>query len=295
MTYHPEHCTLCPRRCGADRTKRVGFCKSGERMKVARAALHFYEEPCISGKEGSGTVFFSGCSLGCVFCQNREISRGDIGKEITGEDLVRIAFSLKEQGANNLNLVTPDHYAPEIRSALLPLKDSLGMPIAVNTSSYLSPEQLSYFEGLAHIYIADFKFFSSETAKNYASAPDYPRVCLNAITEMVRQKGKPVYDGRGMMQSGVIVRHLVLPGARKESIALLQELSRRFPPDHIVLSLMSQYTPPAGMTGHLSRRVTTFEYKSVMDVAESLGFSGYFQDRSSASDSYLPDFDLTGV
>ena len=295
MTYNPGHCTLCPRKCGVNRKNALGFCGGGDKMKVARAALHLWEEPCISGKEGSGTVFFSGCTLSCLFCQNHEISHKRFGKEITEKELAAIAFDLKKQGANNINLVTPDHYAPQIRDALLPVKKELALPIAVNTGSYLSPLQLSHFEGLADIYMPDFKFFTSESGKRYANAPDYAEVCLNALEEMVRQVGSPVFDERGMLQKGVIVRHLILPGCRKESIAILEKLKERFSPDELLLSLMSQYTPIPGVPKDLDRRVTTFEYQSVLKVAEGLGFRGYFQDRASASAEYTPAFDLTGV
>lgn len=294
-TFNMKNCTLCPRRCGADRRKRPGLCGGGEKMKVARAALHFYEEPCISGKEGSGTVFFSGCPLGCVFCQNGQISRRHEGREIEGEDLVRIAFSLKKQGANNLNLVTPCHFAPQIRDALLPVKEALALPVAINTGSYDTLLQLSFFEGLADIYMPDFKFLNPETAAHCAKAPDYPEICLAAIGEMLRQVGAPQYDDRGMLRRGVIVRHLVLPGRRRESMEILRTIKERFGSERLLLSLMSQYAPMEGVPKDLDRRVTTFEYESVKEVAEELGFKGYFQHRSSASKDYIPAFDLTGV
>lgn len=287
-----KNCTLCPRRCGADRTKGPGFCGAGEKMKIARAALHFYEEPCISGKEGSGTIFFSGCPLGCVFCQNTEISHGKKGREITEKELQDFAFSLKKQGANNINLVTPCHFAPQIRSALLPIKNELQLPIAVNTGGYDSLLQLSFFEGLADIYMPDFKFLYEDGAKTYANAPNYKDVCLAAILEMQRQVGPPRFDDRGMLQKGVIVRHLILPGRRKESIEILKTLHSHLGSDQILLSLMSQYTPMKGVPKELDRTITTFEYNSVMKVAEELGFKGYFQQRSSATAEYIPEFDL---
>ena len=290
-----ENCTLCPRHCGADRTKTEGLCGGGEKMKVARAALHFYEEPCISGKEGSGTVFFSGCPLGCVFCQNGQISRRHEGRVIAGEDLVRIAFSLKKQGANNLNLVTPCHFAPQIKDALLPVKEALALPIAINTGSYDTLRQLSFFEGLADIYMPDFKFLYPESGAHCANAPDYPEICLAAIGEMLRQVGAPQYDDRGMLRRGVIVRHLVLPGRRRESMEILRTIKEHFGSEGLLLSLMSQYAPMEGVPKDLDRRVTTFEYESVKKVAEELGFKGYFQYRSSASKDYIPAFDLTGV
>ncbi len=299
-TYDFTACRLCPRVCGANRLQGAGFCGAGDKMQIARAALHFWEEPCISGAEGSGTIFFSGCTLGCVFCQNGEISRRKsqkplLGKVVSKEELQKIAFSLKAQGANNINLVTPCHFAPLVRAALLPIKEQLNIPIVVNTGGYDSPRQLSFFEGLADIYLPDFKFLWAQSAKDYAHAPDYPQVCLAAIVEMVRQVGAPRFDERGMLQRGVIVRHLILPGKRKESMEILRTLRAQFGPDDLLLSLMSQYAPMPGVPKELDRKITTFEYQSVMRLAEELSFAGYFQDRASASTDYIPPFDLTGT
>ena len=288
-------CTLCPRACGANRETGAGLCGASKNMKVARAALHFWEEPCISGKNGSGTVFFSGCPLRCVFCQNEKISREGYGKEISGQRLVEICFELKAKGAHNINLVTPMHFAPMIREALLPVKKDLGLPIVVNTGGYDSPEQLAAFDGLADIYLPDCKYFSPELARQYSSAPDYPEVCFLALSEMYRQVGPPVFDDAGLLKRGMIVRHLILPGQRADSIAVLHALAAMFRPGQILLSLMSQFSPRPGAVGDLARRITTFERDTVVDTARSLGFEGYFQDRASACDEYIPDFDLTGV
>ena len=288
-------CTLCPRACGANRETGAGLCGASKNMKVARAALHFWEEPCISGKNGSGTVFFSGCPLRCVFCQNEKISREGYGKEISGQRLVEICFALKAQGAHNINLVTPMHFAPMIREALLPVKKDLGLPIVVNTGGYDSPEQLAAFDGLADIYLPDCKYFSPELARQYSSAPDYPEVCFLALSEMYRQVGPPVFDGAGLLKRGMIVRHLILPGQRADSIAVLHALAAMFRPGQILLSLMSQFSPRLGAVGDLARRITTFERDTVVDTARSLGFEGYFQDRASACDEFIPEFDLTGV
>lgn len=293
-SYDFSECRLCPRRCGADRTKGRGLCGVGQSLKIARAALHFWEEPCISGAEGSGTIFFSGCPLRCVFCQNREINGGK-GQEISARRLQEICFELKAKGANNINLVTPTHFAPQLREALLPIKKELHLPVVVNTGGYDTPEQLGFFEGLADIYLPDFKFGTPEEGAEFAHAPDYERVAEAALSEMHRQVGNPVFDRRGMLQKGVLVRHLILPSRRKESLAALKRLGELFRKEEILLSVMSQFSPLPGAEPPLHRRITTFEQQSVTSFAEELGFEGYFQERSSASEEYIPPFDLSGV
>jgi len=288
-------CRLCPRGCGSNRTVSSGFCGVGDKLKIARAALHFGEEPCISGESGSGTIFFSGCPLHCVFCQNGNISRECFGAEITSDRLVQICFELKAKGAANINLVTPMHFAPLIRKSLLSVKKELAIPIVVNTGGYDSVETLKYFEGLAGIYLPDFKYASNDTAKKYSQAPNYPEIASAAVKEMLSQTGRPVFDDKGMLKSGVVIRLLVLPGERKDCISVLNIISGLFDPEDIVLSIMSQYTPQKEATGNLARKITEFEYQSVVDEALRLGFSGYMQKRSSASSEYTPDFDLTGV
>ena len=295
MNYDFKNCTLCPRACGADRETGVGFCGVSEKIKIARAALHMWEEPCISGKNGSGTIFFSGCPLHCVFCQNDVISCGDRGKEISEERLRQICFELKSKGAHNINLVTPMHFAPRIRAALLPIKKELALPIVVNTGGYDSLKQLSCFEGLADIYLPDFKFSSPDLAALASHAPDYPQVCEEALVEMLRQVGPPVFDSQGILQKGLVIRHLILPSHRKDSIAALYRLAALFSPDQFLISLMSQFSPRQDAAPPFHRSITTFEQQSVLQIAKDLGFVGYFQDRASASNDYIPPFDLTGV
>ena len=293
--YDFSSCRLCPRACGADRTSGVGFCGVSDQLTVARAALHFWEEPCISGKTGAGTIFFSGCPLHCSYCQNREISTGATGKIITASRLREICFELKAAGACCIDLVTPAHFAPQLRQALLPIKPSLGIPFVVNTGGYDSPLQLSFFKDLADVYLPDFKYADSCLAAAASNAPDYPLVALQALREMVRQVGKPAFDRNGVLVRGVLVRHLILPGKRKESVRALSLLGETFKNDEILLSLMSQYVPVPGLAPPFDRPITTFELQSVLKIAEKLGFNGYSQDRSSSSASFLPPFDFTGV
>ena len=294
-TYDFSKCTLCPRACGANRLTGRGICGAGAEIKIARAALHFWEEPCLSGTKGAGTVFFSGCPLHCIYCQNAEISGAGQGIEVSAERFREICFELKAAGAHNLDLVTPTHFAPQVREALEPVKQALGLPIVVNTGGYDSMEQLSFFDGLADIYLPDFKYGSAADAAAFSHASDYPQVAERALREMVRQVGKPVFDGEGLLRSGVIVRHLILPGRRKESLEALRRLRETFSPGEILLSVMSQYCPMPGAQPPLDRKITTFEAKSVCDYAASLGFDGWFQDRASAIKEYIPTFDGTGV
>ncbi len=290
-----EKCTLCPRNCGANRENSLGYCRVPNTMKIARAALHHWEEPCISGSSGSGTIFFTGCSLGCVFCQNREISRGEKGREVSATRLQEICFELKAQGAHNINLVTPMHYAPQITAALAPIKKELSLPIVCNTGGYDRPETVKLLAAVTDCFLPDFKFASFDVAERYCHAPDYPEVATAAISAMLETAGKPRFDENGMLQRGVIVRHLILPGHRKDSMTVLDVLKREFGSENLLLSLMSQYTPLPDAQGSLARRITDFEYKSVLAHAEALGFHGYMQDRSSAKAGYTPDFDGTGV
>ncbi len=290
-----EKCNLCPRGCNVPRDEKEGFCGTGNRIKVARASLHMWEEPPVSGWRGSGTVFFSGCALRCIYCQNIEISRGKKGKEITLLELRDICLRLRDMGAHNINLVTPSHFAPLIREALMPIKSELGIPIVCNTGGYDSPEVLECFRGLVDVYLPDFKYADGDLAKRLSSAQDYPEKALEAIKIMYSQAGKPVFDENGLIKSGVIVRHLCLPGERKNSIRAVEVLGENFKSDEICLSLMRQYTPIEGMTGSLARRLTTFEYESVIRAAEKYGFCGFYQSAESASESFIPSFDLTGI
>lgn len=294
-----KNCTLCPRSCHIDRTKQIGFCGMNDRIRIARAALHFWEEECISGKEGSGAVFFSGCNLRCVFCQNYEISAQGKGVEVSVERLADIFLELQDQKANNINLVTPTHFVPSIKEALLMAKEKgLAIPIVYNCSGYENVETLKYMEGLVDIYLPDDKYITKELAKNYSGASDYPDVVKNVIAEMFRQTGEAVFDERGMMSKGLIVRHLVLPGHTKEAEAILQSLFATYQ-NRIYYSIMSQYTPLPNVIEYapkLNRRVTKREYEKVVNTAVTLGIeNGYIQEGQVASESFIPAFDATGV
>lgn len=290
-------CSDCPRRCGIDRNTARGRCKAPEGFLVARASLHMWEEPPISGTRGSGTVFFGGCNLGCVYCQNRTIRDGSLGELLSPDALERVMLSLVEKGAHNINLVTPSHYVRALVPLLERVRHRLTVPVVWNSSAYESVEMLRLLDGLVDVYLPDFKYASAELAARYSSAPDYPDVAAAAITEMFRQRGAVRFDGNGMMESGVIVRHLVLPSHRKESIAAIERLATLVPPKAIRLSLMSQYTPDfvdGEQFPALARRVTSFEYQSVLDRAVALGFDGYFQSRTSATADFTPNFTETG-
>ena len=289
-----DGCILCPRQCGVDRTERVGYCGSGSLPKVARAAKHHWEEPCISGTEGSGTVFFSGCTLGCVFCQNREISRGGTGREVTIEHLADIFKRLEGQGVHNLNLVTPTHFTPQILQALELSKPTV--PVVMNCGGYERVETLRQWEGKVQVYLPDLKYFSPELSAKYSAAPDYFAVASKAIMEMHRQQPRLVWEG-DLLKSGLIIRHLVLPGCMKDSLKVLDFLDKNLPKDSFLLSLMSQYTPTENCKQfpEINRRVTTYEYRKVADRAAELGFFGFAQDRGSAKEEYTPPFNLEGV
>lgn len=289
-----ENCTLCPRNCGADRKTKRGYCGVGDQIVAARAALHYWEEPCISGKEGSGTVFFSGCTLGCVFCQNREISHGGKGREITPERLAEIFRELEMQGANNINLVTPTHFTPMILQALSLYSPSV--PIVMNCGGYEKTETLRKWEGKVDIYLPDLKYYDGELSQRYSQARDYFDVAAKAILEMHRQQPKLVWQG-DLLKKGLIVRHLVLPGCWKDSLKLLEFLDANLPKESFLLSLMSQFTPTEACktVPELNRRLTTYEYQKVADRATELGFQGFAQDRRSAKEEYTPPFDLNGI
>ena len=288
------NCVQCPRRCGADRNVRPGFCGVPEELRLARAALHPWEEPCLSGKNGSGTLFFCGCNLRCVFCQNREISHGALsGTPVSPGQLKDLMLRLRDEGACNINLVTPTHYAEALIPVLQEIRPSLGIPVVYNCGGYESTDTLKKLEGLIDIYLPDIKYYSAELSGKYSSAPDYYPIALNALREMLRQTGTVQYAPDGSLLRGVIVRHLVLPGCRKDSVRLLNALYDEFGNSAFLLSLMSQYTPefaPADADKNLRRRLTDFEYSSVLSAVEALGFSGYFQRRDSAKTSYTPDF-----
>lgn len=295
----PSFCTLCPRMCGTDRRTARGLCGAGGTLKAARAALHRWEEPCISGTDesrGSGTVFFSGCTLGCIYCQNGNISHGGVGQQITAHRLSEIFLELQAKGAYNINLVTPTQYLPWILEALELCGDRLTVPVLYNCGGYERIETLRLLEGKVQIYLPDLKYYDSALSARYSAAADYFAVASDAIREMVRQRGAVRFDENGMLQSGVIIRHLVLPGAFKDSIRLLQWVAGEFAPEDIRISLMSQYTPPAGIAvKELARPVFTYEYRKVCEEAERLGLLGYTQERSSADACYTPPFDGEGL
>lgn len=290
-----KSCTLCSRRCGVDRSIARGFCGMGDKPTVARAALHMWEEPIISGTRGSGTIFFSGCSLSCEFCQNREISQGRTGTPVSEERLSEIMLELRDKGAHNINFVTPTHFLPSIREAIILAKNKgLDIPIVYNTGSYDTREALKTLEGLVDIYLPDLKYYTPRTAA-LSHAPDYPRVAREAIDEMVRQAGEPLFDSEGIMRRGTVVRILLLPGHTAEAKLSLGYLYKTYG-DKIYVSLMSQYTPRADLPHPLDRRVTRDEYRELLDYADSRGVKNCFiQDCDSASEEYIPDFDGTGV
>ncbi len=295
-----SHCTLCPRECLADREGGGrGYCGASKEIKIARAALHMWEEPPISGKNGSGTVFFSGCPLSCVFCQNREISHGAFGKEISEDRLIEIFFELKDAGAHNINLVTPTHFAPQIAKALTLAKErGLALPIVYNCGGYESVEALKLLEGLVDIYLPDFKYMSPTLAEKYSHAKDYPEKAKAALSEMVRQNGVCELDENGIMRRGTLVRHLVLPSHTDDSIEVLKYLHATHG-DKIYISIMNQYTPTQAVKrdfSELSRKLTTYEYEKVLRAAKELGITrGFTQYGGTASESFIPLFDLTGV
>ncbi len=287
-------CRLCPRNCGADRASgQLGFCGIDNIPRIARYAPHLWEEPCLSGQRGAGTIFFSGCSLGCVYCQNRDISRGQTGERADENRLGKMIFELEEQGVHCIEFVTPTHHTDTVARVLERIKPSLKIPTVWNSGGYEKPETLRMLDGLIDIYLPDFKYGTKETAEKYSAAGDYTEYASAAVREMFRQTGNAEFYENGMMKKGVIVRHLVLPGNRHDSVRVLEILAEILPVKDIRLSLMSQYTPDfANDTPYaeLQRRVTSFEYKYVLKVAESLGFLGYFQERASADKKYTPEF-----
>jgi putative pyruvate formate lyase activating enzyme len=291
-----ESCTLCARGCGVNRYSRLGYCKSPRDVYVTRAALHQWEEPPISGTRGSGTIFFSGCSLGCIFCQNREISRGIAGDAVSEEKLASIMLNLENKGAHNINFVTPTHYAPSIiRATRIAREQGLSIPIVYNTGTYDTVETIKSLNGIVDIYLPDFKYYKSETAEKYSNARDYFSVAKNAIAEMYRQRGKARFDENGIMISGVIVRILLLPGHLAEAKLSLKYLLDTYG-DNIYISLMNQYTPTPDMPRPLNRKVTHAEYDELLSYAERLGLkNGFFQDIGTAEEGFIPDFDGTGV
>lgn len=294
-----ENCLLCPRKCGINRsTRQTGVCGVSSEIKVARAALHYWEEPCISGKKGSGAVFFSGCSLHCVFCQNREISDGKAGKVISKERLSDIFMELADKGANNINLVTPGQYIPDIVWAVNDAKSrGMKLPIIYNTSGYENVTELKLLEGIVDVYLPDFKYMDSTLSARYSRAKDYPSVAKQALSEMVRQQPDVVIDdATGLIQKGVIVRQLLLPGHVNDAKAVLKYLYDTYH-DHVYISMMSQFTPIALKDyPEINRTVTRREYERLVDYALEIGITNAFiQEGDVAKDSFIPAFDCEGV
>ena len=286
--------------CRADRTKTAGFCGAGSQVKVARAALHLWEEPCISGTNGSGTVFFSGCTLKCVFCQNYSLSHENFGKEISVNRLSEIFLELQEQGAHNLNLVTATHYLPSVLKALDLAKPALHIPVVYNCGGYERVETIRALSGYVDIYLPDLKYYDEALAKKYSAAGDYFPVASEAIKEMLRQTGGLSWkeENPALLSRGVLLRHMVLPGAKEDSIRLLHWIKKELPPGTFLLSLLSQYTPfyRSREFPEINRRLTSYEYRKVVDTAIRLGLTdGYMQEKSSAREEYTPPFDLSGV
>ncbi len=293
-----KHCRLCPRDCGVDRTKgQKGFCGADSNIYAARAALHHWEEPPISGARGSGAVFFSHCTLGCVYCQNRSISRREAeGFPVSVDALTQIFLNLQEQGAHNINLVTATHYVPQIVKALdKALVQGLEIPIVYNSSGYESLETLHRLEGYVDIYLPDYKYYSSYYSGLYSHAPDYREAALYAITEMVRQTDIPQYSPDGLLLRGTVIRHLMLPGLAGDTAQILRDISANFG-DSVLVSLMRQYTP-FGMENfpELNRKITQEEYAEACELFLSLGLSGFFQESESVAESFIPAFDGTGL
>lgn len=294
-----ESCTLCPRECHVNRLAgQKGYCHETAQLYVARASLHEWEEPCLSGTFGSGTVFFSGCSLGCCYCQNGNIASGKVGYPISTERLSEIFLEQQERKAHNINLVTAGHFIPDIIEAVEKAKkQGLTIPIVYNTSSYEKVETLKMLEGIVDIWLPDFKYMGAEMAKEYSNAPDYSEYAKKALVEMVRQAGKPKFDSDGIMKSGVIVRHLVLPEGVKDSKEVIKYLYQTYG-NQIYLSIMNQYTPMKQMKEHtiLGRKTTKKEYDEVVDYAIELGVEqGFIQEEETAMESFIPEFDGRGV
>ncbi len=290
-------CDLCPRSCGAERseTAGAGYCRMPALPVLARAALHHWEEPPISGARGSGAIFFSGCSLGCVFCQNEKISHQDFGRATTLDRLREICRSLIAQGAHNLNFVNPTHYTHVLAGLLAGWKPPV--PVVFNTGGYDKADTLRGLEGKVDIYLPDLKYLDSETAKRCSAAPDYPQTAQAAIREMVRQTGPCRFDDNGLLLRGTIIRHLILPGQVGQAKAVMDWVGREFEPGTVLFSLMSQYTPWGDLSAHpeLDRRLRPGEIRAAQAYMENLGLAGFTQERTSAREEYTPPFDLTGV
>lgn len=298
MNFCLDNCTLCPRNCGVDRENSLGYCRSSDKIKIARRALHYWEEPCISGENGSGAVFFSGCNMRCVYCQNKEISQDCFGKEITVERLAEIFFDLQEKGALNINLVTPTHFLPGIKKAITASrKMGMSLPIVYNTSCYEKPEAVRYMQDVVDIWLPDYKYPDIRGAQRYSKAPDYSLWADKALDEMVKICPEPVFSQDGMMEKGVIVRHLVLPGRVEEAKQVIKKIYSKYG-NSVYLSIMRQYTPCSDLSLYpeIDRKITEREYREVLNYALDIGVeNGFIQEGESADESFIPPFDLEGV
>ncbi len=293
-----NECTLCPRECKVNRTHSVGYCGCTDTIRVARAALHFWEEPCISGEKGSGTVFFSGCNLRCCFCQNFTLSHENYGADISAQRLGEIFLELQDKGANNINLVTPTHYVDKIIKVLDNIKEELVIPVVYNCGGYEKTETIEALRGYVDIFLHDIKYYDDDRAIKYSNAPGYFQYSIEAVRKMIEITGQPQYNKNGIMQKGVIIRHLVMPSGRYDSMKIMEYLAKHFDRDSYVLSLMSQYTPfyHSDMYPEINRKITTYEYNKVLDYCIDLGLTnGYMQEKTSAKEEYTPPFDLEGV
>lgn len=290
-------CNACPRKCNLDRSTSKGVCSVNDKIKVAKIMLHMWEEPCISGTNGSGAIFFSGCNLKCVYCQNREISHEAIGREISVKELAEKMLLLQKKGAHNINLVTPTHFSASILEALKLIKSELKIPVVYNTSGYELPCEIEKLKGYVDVFLVDIKYFSKEASKRYSLAPNYYEYAKEALSKMLQIAPKCKYDENGIMTGGVILRHLVLPTLRKDSMKILEDVSLSFDISKLKLSLMCQYTPDfcSDEYKEIKRKLTSFEYNSVVDYAISLGYDGYIQEMSSASKIYTPNFKCDGL
>ena len=290
-------CKLCPRRCGAIRgdTTPGGLCRSPLLPRIARAAPHYGEEPCIAGKNGTGAVFFTGCNLRCVFCQNRDISRGEGGQGVTVSALRETLLRLRDAGVDSIDLVTGAHYIPAIAEALSGL--TLGIPVVWNSSGYESAQSLRQLEGLVQVYMPDYKYADGEAARRYSAAADYPEVAAAAIREMFRQTGPYVLDDAGLLRSGVLIRHLILPGCADDARDVMDFAADEFPRGSVLFSLMSQYTPMPGLARfpELTRRVTEEENRALIHYMQVRRLDGFWQETDAATEEMIPDWDLTGV
>ncbi|MBQ8808415.1 MAG: 4Fe-4S cluster-binding domain-containing protein [Clostridia bacterium] len=291
-------CNLCPRNCMVDRNFIKGFCGETSLVRVGRASLHKWEEPCISGGNGSGTVFFSGCTLRCCYCQNFNLSRGKEGIAVNEKKLCEIFLNLQKQGAYNINLVTAEHFAPHIKIAVeCARKSGLSIPVILNSSGFISEKTLELLKGTVDIYLVDFKYMDCETAKKYSFCENYPQTAIKALRKMVEYKPRMIFDDNGMLQSGVIVRHLCLPGHKEDSKAVLKYVYETYG-DNIGLSIMSQYTPVGECNKflNLKRKLSKAEYEEILDFCIEMGVeNAYIQEGEAASESFIPEFDGFGV